>query len=375
VKVPFLDVAAAYAEISDEIEPAVLESLRSGRYIGGQAVEAFEQAYAEYVGASCCVGLGSGLDAVHLALRALGIGPGDEVIVPANTFIGTWLGVTHSGATPVPVEPFEDTYNMDPQLAEAAVSGRTKAIVPVHLFGQPADLDGIMEIAGRHGLKVVEDAAQAHGARYRGTRIGARGHVVAWSFYPAKNLGALGDAGAVTTNDPDIASRVRKLGNYGTSTKYTAELIGFNSRMDPIQARALLIKLKYLDDWNDRRRAIAGRYTELLGCLDDLALPTHPDWAESVWHQYVVRHPDRNSLQQRLAMAGVETMIHYPYPPHLQAAYAGMGYGSDDFPRSSALAAQILSLPIGPQMSAGQVDTVVDAVTEAVGMMEHEGNA
>jgi dTDP-4-amino-4,6-dideoxygalactose transaminase len=264
--VPFLDLGAAYREIQAELESAVFTSLRSGWYIGGRDVEAFEEEFAAFTETRHCVGVANGLDALHLALVAMGIGVGDEVIVPTNTFIATWLAVSQSGAILIPVEPVESTYNLDPDRIEAAITPRTRAILPVHLYGQPADLDPILALARKHGLRVLEDAAQAHGARYKGKRIGGHGDVVAWSFYPSKNLGALGDAGAVTTNDPEVADRVRVLRNYGSRVKYVNEVKGCNSRLDPVQATVLRVKLRHLDEWNARRTAIAARYTaELAG--------------------------------------------------------------------------------------------------------------
>lgn len=361
MNVPFLDLGAAYSELKAEIETAVLASLRSGWYIGGQEVEAFEQEFAAYTETRHCVGVANGLDALHLALRAMDIGAGDEVIVPSNTYIATWLAVSQCGAVPVPVEPLESTCNIDSGLIEAAITPRTKAIIPVHLYGQPADLDPILAIARKHGLRVLEDAAQAHGARYKGKRIGGHGDVVAWSFYPGKNLGALGDAGAVTTNDPDIADRIRVLRNYGSRVKYVNEVQGYNSRLDPLQAAALRVKLKVLDVWNARRAKIAARYTAALAGTG-LVLPTVPVWAEPVWHLYVVQSSRRESLQKTLDKAGIGSLIHYPIPPHLQQAYAKSGYVKGQFPIAERLASQVLSLPIGPQLDGANVEAVVAAL-------------
>lgn len=349
MSVPFLDLGAAYSELKAEIETAVLASLRSGWYIGGQEVEAFEDEFAAYTETRHCVGVANGLDALHLAMLAMDIGAGDEVIVPSNTFIATWLAVSQCGAIPVPVEPLESTFNIDPSRIEAAITPRTKAIIPVHLYGQPADLDPILVLARKHGLRVIEDAAQAHGARYKDRRIGGHGDVVAWSFYPGKNLGALGDAGAITTNDPNIADRIRVLRNYGSREKYVNEVQGFNSRLDPVQAAVLRVKLKVLDEWNARREKIAASYTEALTGTD-LVLPVVPSWAEPVWHLYVVQSSRRVTLQQILAEAGIGTLIHYPIPPHLQNAYAKLRYVKGQFPIAERLANQVLSLPIGPQL-------------------------
>ena len=363
--VPFLDLRAAYLELKDEIDAAVARVLDSGWYILGPEVEAFEAEWAEYCGADHVVGVANGLDALILALRALEVGPGDEVIVPSNTYIATWLAVSAVGATPVPVEPDPTTHNIDPTRIEAAITSRTKVLLPVHLYGQPVDLDPILALARRHGLKVVEDAAQAHGARYRSRRIGAHGDVVCWSFYPGKNLGAIGDAGAVTTNSAELADRIRLLRNYGSRVKYVNEVQGGNSRLDPIQAAVLRVKLAHLDAWTERRRAIAAHYAE--GLRDTgLVLPHVPDWAEPVWHLYAIRSTDRTALQTRLATVGIGTLIHYPIPPHMQKAYAGLGLAPSTFPIARDLADEVLSLPIGPHMEAGSARKVVEALKVAV---------
>jgi dTDP-4-amino-4,6-dideoxygalactose transaminase len=360
MKIPFLNLGAAYSELKAEIETAVLASLRSGWYIGGQEVEAFEHEFAAYTGTHHCVGVANGLDALHLALRAMDIGMGDEVIVPTNTYIATWLAVSQCGAIPVPVEPLESTCNINPDRIEAAITTRTKAIIPVHLYGQPADLDPILAVAHKHGLRVLEDAAQAHGARYKNRRIGGHGDVVAWSFYPGKNLGALGDAGAVTTNDSKIADRIRVLRNYGSRVKYVNEVQGYNSRLDPVQASVLRVKLKVLDVWNARREKIAARYSAAL-VGKGLVLPTVPVWAEPVWHLYVVQSSQRDTLQKKLDETGIGTLIHYPIPPHLQQAYAKAGYAKGRFPIVERLASQVLSLPIGPQLDDMDVAAVIAA--------------
>lgn len=361
MKVPFLDLHAAYRELKPEIDAAIARVLDSGWYILGPEVEAFEAEYAAYCEAEHAIGVANGLDALHLALLAMGVGPGDEVIVPSNTYIATWLAVSQCGATPVPVEPVEATYNIDPARIEAAITPRTKVILPVHLYGQPADLDPILAIARKHGLRVLEDAAQAHGARYKGRRIGAHGDAVAWSFYPGKNLGALGDGGAVTTDDPEIADRIHVLRNYGSRVKYVNEVKGFNSRLDPIQAAVLRVKLRVLDEWNARRSVIAQKYVEELAG-SRLVLPQVPAWATPVWHLFVVRHPDRELLQEELGKLGVGTMIHYPIPPHVQKAYECLGFVRDAFPIARAIAGDIFSLPIGPQMSILSTDCIVDSL-------------
>ena len=365
MSVPFLDLKASYVELKSQIDQAIGRVLESGYYILGPEVEAFESEFASYCEAAQCVSLANGLDALHLALRALGVGPGDEVIVPSNTYIATWLAVSQCGATPVPVEPVEATYNLDPALIEAAITPRTKVILPVHLYGQPADLDPILAIARKHGLRVLEDAAQAHGARYKGKRIGAHGDVVAWSFYPGKNLGALGDGGAITTDDAALAERIRVLRNYGSRVKYVNDVQGYNSRLDPIQAAVLRVKLKHLDEWNARRAGIARQYLQGLN-QEGLVLPQVPDWAQPAWHLFVVRHAQRDALQQQLTDAGVGSLIHYPIPPHKQAAYAGMGFAADAFPLAARMADEVLSLPMGPQLSTEQGEAVIAALQGAV---------
>ncbi|TNE94709.1 MAG: DegT/DnrJ/EryC1/StrS family aminotransferase [Rhodobacteraceae bacterium] len=353
--IPFLDLGAAYRELKTEIDAAVARVLESGWYILGPEVDAFEAEWAAYCGADHAVALGNGLDALILALRALDVGPGDEVIVPSNTYIATWLAVSAVGATPVPVEPDPATYNIDPARLAAAVTDRTKVLLPVHLYGQPADLDPILKLAREKGIAVVEDAAQAHGARYKGQRIGAHGDVVCWSFYPGKNLGALGDGGAITTNREDLADRIRVLRNYGSREKYVNEVKGVNSRLDPVQAAVLRVKLPHLDAWTKRRRDIATAYTEGLA-ESGLILPHVPDWAEPAWHLYVVRSAERDALQARLKEAGIGTLIHYPIPPHMQEAYAERGGAPEALPLAKCLADEVLSLPMGPQLNLAAVE-------------------
>lgn len=362
--IPFLDLKAPHQELQAELDAVWVRVRDSGWYILGPEVDAFEQEYAAYCGARHCVGVANGLDALHLALRAMDVGPGDEVIVPSNTYIATWLAVSQCGATPVPVEPDPATHNIDPARIEAAITPCTKVILPVHLYGQPADLDPILAIARKHGLRVLEDAAQAHGARYKGQRVGAHGDAVAWSFYPGKNLGALGDAGAVTTNDDAVADRLRVLRNYGSRVKYVNEVQGWNSRLDPLQAAILRVKLAHLDAWNARRAEVAALYLrELADC--GVGLPQVPDWAQPVWHLFVIRHPQRDALQQRLAQAGIGTLIHYPIPPHRQQAYAGQAWPAQAFPIANQLAAEVLSLPIGPHLPMAQAAQVAAAVRAA----------
>lgn len=362
-EVPFLDLRATYNELREEIDEAVARVLSSGFYLFGHELEAFEAEFAEYVGARYCIGVGNGLDALHLSLRALGIGKGDEILVPSNTYIATWLAVSYAGATPVPVEPDARTYNLDPDRMEAALTGRTRAVMPVHLYGQPADMDPILEIARRHGLYVLDDAAQAHGARYKGKRIGGLGDITGWSFYPGKNLGAFADAGAVTTNDEVLADRVRVLRNYGSRKKYFNEVPGFNSRLDEMQAAILRVKLAYLDPWNERRMRIAARYLEELRDAS-LTLPYVPEWAAPVHHLFVVRSHRRDALREHLEQHGIKTLVHYPVPPHLQAAYHAIGMREGDLPISEAIHQQVLSLPIGPHMTDEQVGRVIESTRE-----------
>jgi len=374
MKVPFLDLRAPYLELKEELDAAYLRAMESGWYVLGREVRLFEEEFAAYCGAERCVGVANGLDALHLILRSYGIGDGDEVIVPANTYIATWLAVSYAGARPVPVEPDERTYNIDPDRLEAAMTPRTRAVIAVHLYGQPADMDPIVEVARRHGLKVIEDAAQAHGARYKGRRVGALGDAAGFSFYPAKNLGAAGDGGAVVTDDAELADRVRVLRNYGSRVKYHNEVKGLNSRLDELQAALLRVKLSRLDEWNSRRRDVAARYLEALDGVPDLALPFVPGWAEPVWHLFVARHPQRDALQRHLADSGIGTLIHYPIPPHLSGAYAGEGWESGDFPITEAMAREILSLPMGPHLRESQVDEVARSIGTKRGRLAKSGS-
>lgn len=361
MKIPFLDLGAAYRELKPEIDAAVARVLESGWYILGAEVDAFEEEWASYCQAEYAVGVANGLDALTLALKALDIGEGDEVIVPSNTYIATWLAVSNVGAKPVPVEPDPNTFNIDFSLIEAAITSKTRAIIPVHLYGQPADLDPILELARRYNLKVIEDAAQSHGATYKGQKIGAHGDVVCWSFYPGKNLGALGDGGAITTNRPDVSERIRILRNYGSSTKYINEIQGVNSRLDPLQAAILRTKLRFLDEWTERRNIIAEAYNSgLKDC--DIILPSKPVWATHVWHLYVVRSADRERLQASLTDQGIATLIHYPIPPHSQSAYRDLEIPQNSVPRANLLAQQVLSLPIGPQFAIEDCKKVIEAV-------------
>lgn len=357
--IPFLDLKAPYLELKEELDNAYHRVMNSGWYLLGQELEAFESEFASYCEAKYCVGIANGLEALHLILKAMDIGQGDEVIVPANTYIASWLAVSYAGAKPVPVEPDEKTYNIDPSKIEAAITTKTKAIMPVHLYGQPADMDAINQIANKYNLKVIEDAAQSHGALYKGKRVGGISDAAGFSFYPGKNLGAFGDGGAVVTNDLKLAETVKMLRNYGSSVKYHHQIKGYNSRLDEIQAAWLRVKLSKLDEWNQRRQRIATTYMQSLNDLPDLTLPCVPEWAEPVWHLFVIRHSHRNILQKRLTEAGVATLIHYPIPPHLQSAYAEMCSQPGSFMIGEKLADQVLSIPIGPHLSDESLHIVI----------------
>lgn len=357
MNIPFLDLKTTYDELKPEFDAAYHRVMESGWYLLGQELEAFEAEFAAYCGAKYCIGVGNGLDALHLILRAYDIGPGDEVIVPVHTFIATWLAVSQVGATPVPVDIVPDYYGIDPSLIEAAVTEKTKAIMPVHLYGHPADMDPINKIAQKHGLKVIEDAAQAHGAEYKGKRCGTLGDAAAFSFYPGKNLGAFADAGAVTTDDPMLAEKIRKLRNYGCVVRYQHELQGVNSRIDELTAAFLRVKLCKLDEWNSRRKKIAAFYLTHLPPAT-CHLPAVAEGVEHAWHLFVIRHPQRDLLQKKLSEAGISTLIHYPVPPHLTDAYQNLGFKAGDFPATEQLCSQFLSLPIGPHMNTVQVGYV-----------------
>lgn len=359
MSVPFLDLGRLHQTIRGQLDEAYARVMDSGWYIIGPELDAFETEFAAYNGVRHCVGVGNGLEALHLLLRAYGIGVGDEVIVPSNTFIATWLAVTQSGATPVGVEPDSRTHNIEPATISAAITPRTRALMPVHLYGQPADMDPISQLAERHGLVVIEDAAQAHGARYKGRRVGSLGHAAGTSFYPGKNLGALGDGGAILTNDGAIAERARLLRNYGSARKYEHDLLGHNSRLDELQAAFLRTKLSSLDEWNARRGEIAVSYTTLLQGVD-IQLPFAPEFVDPVWHLFVIRSEHRDSLKAHLERSGVSSAIHYPVPPHRQACYAGRGFG--EFPVADRLSREVLSLPMSPVLSGEEIQQVVEAL-------------
>lgn len=361
--IPFLDLKRVNAAHEPALRAAIDRVLASGWYILGAENEAFEQEFARYCEAKHCIGVANGLDALTLVLRAYDIGAGDEVIVPSNTFIATWLAVSQAGATPVPVDPDPATHNIDPALIEARITPRTRAIMPVHLYGQPADMDSILAIAKKHGLKVIEDAAQAHGARYAGRRAGSLGDAAGFSFYPGKNLGALGDGGAITTSDDQLAERLRKLRNYGASVKYHHEFAGVNSRLDEMQAAMLRAKLPALDAENAARRAVAAAYLEQMRDLD-LGLPAQLPQAESAWHLMVVRSPRREALQQALSAAQIGHLVHYPIACHRQQAYAAQSWPA--LPVAEQLQHEVLSLPIAPYMSVDEVSQVVSVLRQAL---------
>lgn len=356
-QIPFLDLKAPHIELSPQLEAAFDQVINSGWYIMGDQLKQFESEYATYCGVKHCIGVGNGLEALHLILRAYDIGEDDEVIVPSNTYIATWLAATQAGAIPVPVEPDERTYNINPVLIEAAITPKTKAIMAVHLYGQPADMDAINAIARKYNLKVIEDAAQSQGARYKGKLTGSLGDAAGHSFYPGKNLGALGDGGAITTNDDDLADKLRALRNYGSRVKYLNEVKGFNSRLDELQAAFLRVKLRKLDEWNARRKKLAAYYLANLN-PNALVLPFVPEWADPVWHLFVVRTKEREQLQSYLNAANVSTVIHYPIPPHLQSAYKEMGYIAGSLPISELIHEQVLSLPIGPHLDVAIAEKV-----------------
>lgn len=355
MKIPFLNIKAQYDELKAEMDEATRRVLSSGCYILGKEVEAFEREFSEYCGTKFCIGVSNGLDALHLILRALSIGAGDEVMVPSNTYIATWLAVSYVGATPVPIEPDEKTHCMDPLKIEAAITKRMKAIIPVHLYGQPADMDPILEIARKYKLFVIEDAAQAHGACYKGKRVGGLGDVAGFSFYPGKNLGAIGDAGAVVTNNPRIADKISVLRNYGSHVKYYNEVKGFNARLDELQAALLRVKLKKLEHWNEKRRKTAQFYMDELSSLKEMKLPFVPSWALPVWHLFVIEVKEREALINFLTQENIGTLIHYPLPPHLQKAYGELGYQKGDFPISEKISSQVLSLPMGPHLALSEL--------------------
>jgi dTDP-4-amino-4,6-dideoxygalactose transaminase len=363
IQIPFVDLSAQYGTIEEEINRAIVSVLQQTDFILGQSVADLEQEFAAFCETAHAVGLDSGTSALELALRAYDVGPGDEVITVANTFVATAFAISYTGATPVLVDIDPQTYTMDVNRVEQVITHRTKAIIPVHLYGQPADMDPILELARRHGLIVIEDACQAHGARYKGKRAGSLGHAAAFSFYPAKNLGAYGDGGMVVTNDAETADTIRMLRNYGQRQKYCHELQAFNRRLDTLQAAVLRVKLKRLDVWNSARRQHASLYNRLLADFD-LVRPSEADYAESIWHLYVIRSANRDALQAHLAAHGIATGIHYPIPIHLQPAYRDLGYRKGEFPVTEQYAAEILSLPMYAELSADAITWVAEVIRE-----------
>jgi dTDP-4-amino-4,6-dideoxygalactose transaminase len=360
--IPFLDLKAAYLELQLELDEAYKRVMDSGWYLLSNELESFEENFAQYCGTKYCIGVGNGLDALKLILRAYNIGEGDEVIVPSNTFIATWLAVTYVGATVVPVEPDINTYTINPLLIESAITEKTKAIIPVHLYGQPVDMDPINAVAKKYQLKVIEDAAQAHGAVYKNKKVGGIGDAAGFSFYPGKNLGAYGDAGAVTTSDKELADRVRLLRNYGSQKKYLNEFLGINSRLDELQAAMLNIKLKYLDEWNTRRDVLAREYLKLLNSNDQFVLPRILVDTQPVWHLFVIRNKKRDELQKKLSVKGIQSLVHYPIPPHKQQAYQSMN--SFVFPVSEKIHNEVLSLPIGPHLQLKEINKICETFSE-----------
>ncbi|MGE5618687.1 MAG: DegT/DnrJ/EryC1/StrS family aminotransferase [Sphingomonadaceae bacterium] len=361
-RVPFVDLAAQYASIEHEVNDAISKNLHQTDFILGQEVRLFEEDFASFCEVDHAVGVDSGTSALELALRAYGIGPGDEVITAANTFIATALAISYTGARPVLVDADPETYTLDTSLLEKAITPRTKAVIPVHLFGHPADMDRIQEIARRHGLVVIEDACQAHGARYKGRRVGSIGHAAAFSFYPGKNLGAYGDGGMVVTGDAKVAETLRMLRNYGQQKKYHHQLKGFNRRLDTLQAAILRVKLRHLEEWNQARRLRARHYGELLAG-QDLILPVEAGEVEPVYHLYVIRVADRDGLAAHLREQGIDTGIHYPIPIHLQPAYQELGLGPGSFPVAEEHSRQLLSLPMYPELTPEDTRRVAEAVS------------
>jgi len=365
IKVPYLDLKAQYQSIKPEIDAAIARVLESGQFVLGSEVAGFEEEFAAYSGTAQCVALNSGTSALHLALLAAGIGPGDEVITVPFTFVASVAAVIYAGARPVMVDIDPRSFTMDPAAIEAAITPRTKAILPVHLYGQSADMDPIMDVARRHGLVVIEDAAQAHGAKYKGRRVGSIGDMACFSFYPGKNLGAYGEGGAVTTSNPGRAQTIRMLRDWGQDRKYHHVLRGFNYRMEGFQGAILRVKLRCLERWTETRRKLVQQYNELLAHAG-VETPTEMPWGRHVYHVYTLRTDDRDGLQSALQAEGIQTGIHYPVPAHLQPAYSDLGYGRGDFPRSEEAATQVLSLPLYPELSPQAVAEVAGAVKKAV---------
>ena len=363
MRINSIDFPREYKILKNEMDEAYKRVMESGKYILGSEVQNFEKEFASYCQSRFCIGVGNGLDAIRLSLLAMGIGKGDEVIVPSNTYIATWLAVSLTGATPVPVEPLFNTYNLDPDLIEGAISTKTKAIMPVHLYGQPADMDPINELAQENNLKVIDDAAQAHGALYKGKKVGSLADITAFSFYPTKNLGAIGDSGAITTNNEDLAEKLRILRNYGESKKYVNNIIGYNSRLDELQAAFLRVKLGHLDEMNRKKISIASKYLKEIS-NDDVNLPSVINSVVHVWHQFVIKTELRDNLKQFLYENGINTLIHYPIPPHRQDAYKSLGLGRGRFKIAENLSNQIISLPIHWTLDNNEVEYVISAINK-----------
>lgn len=362
LRIPFLSLEHIHRECAAGFESSFRSVLARGQFILGEEVARFEESYRQFNKSAYCVGVGNGLDALIISLKSLGIGSGDEVIVPSNTFIATALAVSHLKATPIFVEPRMDTYNINPDLVSRAITRRTRAIIPVHLYGQPCEMDSILAVAERHKIPVVEDNAQAQGATYRGRPTGSFGRINGTSFYPGKNLGALGDAGAITTNSSSLYRRALALRNYGSRKKYVNHVLGYNSRLDELQAAFLSVKLRRLNSWNRERQQLARLYTHELTGVGDLVPPLLAPGATSVYHLYVVRSSRRNALREFLSKNGVDTLIHYPIPPHLQIAYRVLGYSSGEFPIAEKLSKSCLSLPLYPGLGPGNVRRVAGLV-------------
>lgn len=360
MNVPFLDLKPVHDPIKVDLENCFKNVLAASHYIMGSELSSFESEFASYCGAKHCIGVGNGLDALILILKALGVGEGDEVLVPSNTFIATWLAVSYVGAKPIPVEPNPNTHLIEATNVGPKINSRTKAIMVVHLYGQTADMQPIVDLANKYKIRVIEDAAQAHGALYDGKAAGALGDAAGFSFYPGKNLGALGDGGAVVTNSDELAQKVRTLRNYGSNKKYHHDVLGFNSRLDEVQAAILRVKLKHLNGYNERRREIANLYTQELKDVHGIVTPVVYSNCESVWHLYVVKASRREELQNYLSQHGVQTLIHYPIPAHKSEAY--VKEYSEALPLTEELSSQILSLPIGPHLSNSQIVYVCDKI-------------
>ena len=364
--IPFLDLQAVYTELKDKMDMAYQRVMDSGWYVLGKEVNAFENEFAAFCDSTYCIGVGNGLEALHLILRGYSIGTGDEVIVPSNTYIATWLAVSYAGATPVPVEPDEKTYNIEPSLIEQSITDKTKAIIAVHLYGQTADMDPINAIAEKYNLKVIEDAAQAQGALYKEKPAGSLADAAGFSFYPGKNLGAFGDAGAVVTNDSFLAEKIKVLRNYGSEKKYYNAEKGFNSRLDELQAAFLREKLMVLADWNERRAKIANTYLNAFAGKSQLILPYVPDGAKPIWHQFIIRSNERDKLQEHLKKNDIDTLIHYPVPPHLSGAYSDLNFTKGRFPVAEQLSDTVLSLPIGPHLEIKHANHIANRVLESL---------